>query len=312
MNLEKYLINNIVDLKSDVAFKKIFTKDKNLFYLAFIISYVTKLDYDYVKNNIRFVHPFTSSNNILARSGEGDIIVEVENYLINIEMSKFVNIESIRKNRWFFKTMISSDMPKNTLFRNYDKKYVQIILSGTSRIKDEYKFISVIEETEVISHKEDTGIDSIIYDVNLDFFEREMYKKDILTSEEKKFILLVETDKKILKEICKKEREMNDMLEDVNNLRYDKSFLFEYDHEAHQKAVMECHFEDLYKEKYEKDMEKLETEVQEKVNEKIEEKVNEQQLETAKKLLKNNIPVDIVANSVNLPLKTIKNLQKSL
>lgn len=87
--LQKYLDSHIVDMTRDIAFKKIFTNKENIFFLAFLISYITKLDYAYVKRKIEFVHPFRGTSNIKSRTGEGDIIVTFDNYLINIEMSKF-------------------------------------------------------------------------------------------------------------------------------------------------------------------------------------------------------------------------------
>ncbi|WP_296692180.1 hypothetical protein [Treponema sp. UBA7567] len=54
----------------------------------------------------------------------------------------------------------------------------------------------------------------------------------------------------------------------------------------------------------------VEARTNEKVNEKINEKLNESKLETAKKMLENNIPAEIVAKCTGLELSQVDKLKQ--
>ena len=86
---EKYNLNErILDLTIDVAFKKVFTAKENRWYLAFLISYCTKLDINYILKNMKMKNDFISSSNIKMKTGYSDILVEVDKKIINIEMNR--------------------------------------------------------------------------------------------------------------------------------------------------------------------------------------------------------------------------------
>ena len=54
----------------------------------------------------------------------------------------------------------------------------------------------------------------------------------------------------------------------------------------------------------------VEARTNEKVNEKINEKLNESKLETAKKMLENNIPAEIIAKCTGLELSQVDKLKQ--
>ena len=83
---------------SDVVFKNLMKNEKNKDFLARIISIVTKMDYDYVLNNIVITDTDTLESNVGNHYNTGDLVVNIENTKINIEAS-INNIEiNKRKN----------------------------------------------------------------------------------------------------------------------------------------------------------------------------------------------------------------------
>ena len=72
---------------SDVVFKNLMKDSDNMDYLAKIISIVTKLDYDYVIDNIVLVDTDTLDNNVGEHHNTGDLVVNIDDTKINIEAS---------------------------------------------------------------------------------------------------------------------------------------------------------------------------------------------------------------------------------
>ena len=78
--------NKILDLTNDKAFKRVFQDEKFKWYLSFIISFCTKMNQDYIYNHIVYKNNFISSENISSKTGEADILVEIDNKIINLEI----------------------------------------------------------------------------------------------------------------------------------------------------------------------------------------------------------------------------------
>ena len=77
--LKRDLEKNILDLKLDSAFKKIFSDESNKYYLAYLINYCTGFDISYVEKHLKYKNGFVSGKNLSKKTGETDILVEVDN-----------------------------------------------------------------------------------------------------------------------------------------------------------------------------------------------------------------------------------------
>lgn len=73
--------------------------ESNKWYVAFIISYCTKLDIKYILENMEFKNDLISGKTINKKTGFGDLIVEINNKIINLEMNRKVTESLIRKNK---------------------------------------------------------------------------------------------------------------------------------------------------------------------------------------------------------------------
>lgn len=230
---KKYsLEENIIDLTLDVAFKKVLSMECNKWYLSFIISYCTKLDVDYIMKNLEFKNDSIAGKDIGKKTGRGDLIVEIENKIINLEMNREVTESLIRKNKWYVDTLNSNSMDKRS---KRNKKYIiQINISTKQRIPDKEILMYEIVRMDRNLLVEDVYNNEIIYDINLAYLKDELYNKDKLNQEEKRLVIFIEKRKEKLKELYKGDENMKDTIENLEEVGYleDEGFAIEYDKEA--------------------------------------------------------------------------------
>lgn len=230
---KKYsLEENIIDLTLDVAFKKVLSMECNKWYLSFIISYCTKLDVDYIMKNLEFKNDSIAGKDIGKKTGSGDLIVEIENKIINLEMNREVTESLIRKNKWYVDTLNSNSMDKRS---KRNKKYIiQINISTKQRIPDKETLMYEIVRMDRNLLVEDVYNNEIIYDINLAYLKDELYNKDKLNQEEKRLVIFIEKRKEKLKELYKGDENMKDTIENLEEVGYleDEGFAIEYDKEA--------------------------------------------------------------------------------
>ncbi|MCM1371130.1 MAG: hypothetical protein NC181_04520 [Clostridium sp.] len=77
----------VLKLSRDIVFKNIMKDNKNKKFLSLFISTFTKLDYNYVLNNLVIKDTDTLENNNNEHHNTGDLVVDIINNRINIEVS---------------------------------------------------------------------------------------------------------------------------------------------------------------------------------------------------------------------------------
>lgn len=171
-----HLDTEILDLTLDSAFKKVFSDEKNKWLLAFLIDYCTNLGINYILKHLKYKNNFISSNNLSNKTGEGDLIVEVEDKIINLEMNKRVTETLIRKNK-FYVTAQDSSYTKFINSQIIDNKFIiQINISNGPRIKGTNRLMYEITLMDKNLLIEDAYNNFIIYDINLAYLKSFLYK----------------------------------------------------------------------------------------------------------------------------------------
>lgn len=239
---EKDLKNKILNLTNDIAFKRVFQDEKYKWYLSFLISYCTKIDIDIIYKNLKYKNNSVLTENLESKTGEADILVEIDNMVINVEMNKEVTETLIRKNKYYVSSLDSINTSK-TRDKVIDNKYiVQINISTKRRIPNTNVLMYEIVQMDRNIKKEDVYNNTIIYDINLEYLKKELYNKNKLTKEEKRLLIFIETNKKKLKEIFRGDKNMNETVEDLEMDKFykkDIEFYNSYDHEEFKKIVHE-------------------------------------------------------------------------
>ena len=279
---EKYNLNErILDLTIDVAFKKVFTAKENRWYLAFLISYCTKLDINYILKNMKMKNDFISSSNIKMKTGYSDILVEVDKKIINIEMNRNLSEKLIRKNKWYVNTLSSVNAEKNS---KLDKLIIQINISTKARIPKTNELLYEIVRMDKNLKVEDVYNSEIIYDINLEYLKEELYNKNKINREEKRLLIFIEQDKKILESLYKGDVKMKEIVNEVEEEKYknDYSFLLEYDKEALDEEIRQDELKKAREESY-----------------------NEGIRSVTKKLLEMNIPKKDIEKAIGMSLEKL-------
>ena len=285
---EKYNLNErILDLTIDVAFKKVFTAKENRWYLAFLISYCTKLDINYILKNMKMKNDFISSSNIKMKTGYSDILVEVDKKIINIEMNRNLSEKLIRKNKWYVNTLSSVNAEKNS---KLDKLIIQINISTKARIPKTNELLYEIVRMDKNLKVEDVYNSEIIYDINLEYLKEELYNKNKINREEKRLLIFIEQDKKILESLYKGDVKMKEIVNEVEEEKYknDYSFLLEYDKEALDEEIRQDELKKAREESYN-------------------EGIRNNKIEIAKKLLEKNISKEEIEKIIGMSLEKLEN-----
>ena len=91
-----------------------------------------------------------------------------------------------------------------------NKYIVQINISKGERIPNTSVLMYEIVQMDKNLKVEDAYNNYTIYDINLEYLEKELYNKGELTKEEKKLLIFVETNKEKLKEIFEGDKKMKE------------------------------------------------------------------------------------------------------
>ena len=84
----------VINCLNDRVFKAVFSDSGMKGILAYMISYITGLDEDYVKKNLMVVNPYEPVYSIYLREKTHDLKVSIEENTIILEMDQFNDKET--------------------------------------------------------------------------------------------------------------------------------------------------------------------------------------------------------------------------
>ena len=301
----KDLEENIVDLKLDSAFKKVFSDENNKYYLAYLINYCTDMDIDFVERHLKYKNNFVSGRNLDKKVGQTDILVEVEDKVINVEMNKNIGETLIRKNKDYVSYLRSENVDKIKGVSSRRKFIIQINISAEPRFrgKENERLVYEIELMERNLKIPDIYNNEIIYDINLEYLKNNLYNNKKITEKEKNLILFIERNKNELDKLFGGDARMKNIVNNIKNIGYlkDNMFAFEYDREAFREQVEKEAREEAIKEAKEQGIEQG-----------IEQGEKNKTIEIAKSLLKLNIPIEQIEISTKLSHEEIMRLESEI
>jgi len=272
---------------SDVVFKNLMKNEKNKDFLARIISIVTKLDYDYVLNNIVITDIDTLESNVGNHHNTKDLVVNIENTKINIESSRN-NIEiNKRKNEIMAYKYAANSYKKGDLY-NIGHIFYQICIENYNVFNNDL-LITEVNLVEVSTGNYEIETEEFKkFHINLNNLSNSCYNK--LTEEERYIMLLATDDIANLKEIAGENDIMKKIVNDLIDLSNDSDIISAYEKEKIERYA----FEVALKEKEAKG---------------IKEGIEKNKMEVARNLLKENIDINIISKTTGLSLEEIKNLK---
>ena len=271
---------------SDVVFKNIMKNENDKDFLAKIISIVTKLDYDYVFNNIVVADTDALESSISNHYNTGDLVVNIENTKINIESSMNNFLINKRKNEITAYKYASNSYKKGELY-NVGRIFYQICIENYDIFNNDL-LITEVNLVDVSSGNYEIETDEFKkFHINLNKLKGVCYNK--LTEEERYLMLFATDDLNNLKEIAGEDNVMKKIVDDLKDLSNDSEIISAYEKEKIERYALDV----ALKETSEKS--------------KIEGK-KERNIEIAKNLLKENVDLNIISKTTGLSLEELEKL----
>jgi len=328
----------LIPLKFDLMFKKVFGDKENTKPLKTLLKCILDIE----AKEITILNPEILGSSYYDKRTIVDLIVELEDGTkIGIEMNTNVNSYLVDRNIFYMFKIMSGNMRKGSLY-NELKKHIQI------NIDCEGKHIKPIETYKIIEeekHKVLTNKIEIIR-VDLPYFVEKCYNLDAKELDYKdKFIGLIGIeDRDVAKNITEGEKDMEEILDKVEDFSDDDEILGAYDAEWHkietERVVRLANMEDSLKNKEEAERNKEEAEKNKEEAERNKEeaernkeeaernkeeaernkeeamKIQNQReeiemqgiLKTARNMLKENIDIQIISKVTGLNTKQIEEL----
>ncbi len=291
-------------LRDDVA-TKIFTSEKCFNYTASVIASTLKLDFDYVRNNLKLITPKIAGN-VENINAEVDAIYDLNDCVTNIEINYAYKEESMIKNELYIAQLLLRQAKPGDPYKKV-RKVIQINLNAYDMF-GEGDFIYCSHYTNDKSHKIRNKL-SEIYDINVDYLHNFEYN-DIKGLDEKdlKYLLyiFVCSDEKTRKKLYKENPYMNEVFEKMEELTSDFDGLLYYNRKDFLETVSYNHGKDDGMEAG-----RAEGRAQGRAQGYIE-GAKEKQLEIAKEMLLKGMESSLISDVTKLTLKEIETLQKEI
>ena len=277
-------------LKNDAVFKAVFCKEKNkdLFELLLQEALNKKI------NIISINTPEIYKNNVYEKGRTLDVLIRSNNLFINVEINTFVSNSLKRRNAGYIFRKYSE---LTHIGESYNSMplVIQINLSNLNSNKLVYKY----NLYDKVNNK--TYIDNLeIYEFNITKIKETCYNK----SSKYRLLSLLDCNKEEL-DLLKGDDIVERIKNEVNYLNDDPDFIKYMSEEDEARLLKNTLKEDAYQTGIEQGIEQG---VKQGIEQGIEEGSKKQKLMTAKELLKNNIPIDIIVKSTGLTENEINSI----
>ncbi len=289
--------NKVVPFLFDPIFKSVLKDDNMRGILSFLISEITGLDKTYVMENIDFKDNELKKYRYLQKGKVADLIVYIENNIINIEANQVLNLGVIDKNNSYH-YKLASEVIKNELNPfviqiNIDKKNGFDELVSKFQLRDETGKYTIDNKF-------------INYHINIDKVLKKVYNKDNITRLEKILLLMVIDDKKTLRKISKGYKELCYMVDKIEEMALNDGIVGLYDKEKAMERVNAINKIEAINEGLAEGHAKG---LAEGLAEGRAEGLSKAKSNIAKKMLDENIPIELISKITELSKEEIEKLK---
>lgn len=312
----------LIPLKFDLMFKKVFGNEENKEPLKNLLKCIL----DISPKEITILNPEIIGSSYYDKRTIVDLIVELEDGTkISVEMNTNVNKYLIDRNLFYMFKIMSKNIKKGKFYNEFNK-HIQINIDcegnhvkpiETYKILEQEKYKLLTDKIEIIR-------------VDLPYYVKKCYNEDVKKLDYKdKFIGLIGIEDRILaKSITKGEKDMEDILNKVEDFSDDEEILGAYDAEWHKMetervvrlANMEEHQRNQEEhkrnqEEHRKNQEKLkklqsEIEKEKEQIKKSKEELEKEKIKLIKNMLEENFDVELISKITGLNIKQINELKK--
>ena len=233
------MYNKLYDLRLDWTFKNVFLDKSSFNYICYLFSILLNLNYSELKCYMKIINSELPSGVLGIKSSYSDIIFEYKELNIILEMN-LEDIEyHINKNYFYLFKQHSSRLNNKNRYKN--KKTILINLDTYDVLKKQkliYKSNLMFSSYNICLYK---NIE--IIHVNLDYLKKKYYNKNVLNELEKLLIIFIEQDVKKIKKITKR-REVLNIMDYMARLNFKEGYPVTYDREEAEKVKLEMRAEE--------------------------------------------------------------------
>ena len=275
----------IIPMIYDKAFKSILTSKEVRSYLIDIIADVIKIDKEEIRKNIVFKQNEHNLLGINEKRKTSDLIVEISYGVINLEMNKDWYDGLFDRNHEYI-SKIRENILKEEKRYNKLKKVIQINFDNFNIYKTE-EIILKFEMMNEKGIKEKVNIES--YHVILPNARKKYYNEGIRNALVERLVIMTMEKEKELEELIEKNMELKPVGEKIIEISRDEELQGIYDRQEHERMVRNSIMATKLEDSYHKGAAK-------------------KNLENAKKMKKENIPIDIISRITSLSKEEIEKL----
>ena len=318
--VQKYIKENkVAPATFDPVFKSVLKDPSTRDYLVNLINHITSIPKAFLKENIYFKDNEPAIERALEKGKRVDLLIDVEHMKINIELNMEYYEGILEKSHTYAHKIAGMIYNKS---ENYKNKHIiiQININNFDVLGDENA--DTIRECRILDVKTNQLIDKqfIIYHVNLDKILKKYYneyRNEELTEFEKSLVILTLEDKSKLRNISKGDRVLMSVEKKIEDLSLNEEIIGLYDAEQEDKRVYNTKLLYATEQATKKGLEQgiqqgIQQGMQQGMQQGLKQGSRNEKISIAKKLLEENIDINIISNSTGLTIKEISDLNNEL
>lgn len=285
----------------DPVFKAIMMTQRD--YLIDIIHHITGIEIPYLKEHLRYKNPEHPIQRVGEKESRSDLIVEVKNSQIILEMNTKYYQALLDKNLSYAQKLNVSKMLKGEEYpSNQQVIEINFDLVSIPKFPKSDKIIRKFQMLEVEEHYVYTD-HFVIYHVDLEKIFKKYYNERKEVDElGKELLVLMATDKEELKKLSEGNNRMEEVKKAIETLSNNQDLVTEYEKEQWDKWEQAM----IKKEAIEQGRQEG---IQQGIQQGIEQGIERGVKEVAKKLLTENVSIDIIVAVTGLTKKEIESIK---
>ncbi len=214
-------------LKDKVA-KRLFTEgEAGLSYLRQVVSLAIGIPEEDISKDVKLIHPNIGAN-INVINSEADIVLEEDEFYVNLEINYYNTADSLVKNEMYLCQLLLRQVKTSQEYNNVQKVY-QINLNSYDALgQGDFLYRSILQDMKY--HMKRSDLVEII-DINLEKL-RQIDYNTFMNSEkslEKALYIFICDDKERLNKVYKGDKLMKKLIEEKNSLLDDFDAMLYYD-----------------------------------------------------------------------------------
>lgn len=306
-------IKNIIPMTYDKMFKGVLTSKEARGYLISLISNITGIKKENIKDNIVFKNNEQKINGISGKKKITDMVVEIDDNVINLEMNKEYYEGLIDRNNEYISKIRESIILEGGNYSDIPK-VIQINFDNYNKYKNDKRVVIKFEMLDAEKGIKE-GVNMESYHVILPNAKEKYYNEKNEEELVKELVIMMADRNEELEKLIKDNMELKKVGEKIVEISRDEELRGWYDEEEHQRMVRNSLVSSAIKEGWNKGI-KEGKEVGHKkgmkkgIKEGIKEGIKNEKNNVARKMLGENISLEIICKITGLKLEEVKALKK--